>query len=86
MQAVGHRLQFDTFLRQAHRVEHTLGQHVVRFGVDADRAHLGPPADGGAAVSPSQWVRLPTTPSGQQGSPLSPLRIGTGATPSSPSA
>src|ERR1700753_3482899 len=29
---------------------------------------------------------LPTTPSGQQGSPFSPLRIGTGANPSSPSA
>ena len=35
---------------------------------------------------PSQWVRLPTTPSGQHGSPFSPLRIGTGGTPSSESA
>src|SRR6185312_14246194 len=29
---------------------------------------------------------LPTTPSGQHGSPFSPLRMGTGGNPSSPSA
>ena len=39
-----------------------------------------------APRKPSQWVRLPTTPSGQHGSPLSPFRIGAGGTPSSPSA
>jgi len=83
---VGNAPQFGTLLRQADGVEHTLGQHVVRFGVDADRAHLAAPPDGPRRGRPAQWVRLPTTPSGQRGSPLSPLRIGDGGTPSSPSA
>ena len=39
-----------------------------------------------APLNPEQCVRLPTTPSGQHGSPLSPLRIGAGGSPSSPSA
>ena len=35
--------------RQADGVQHALRQHAVRFGVDADRAHLGAAAHHGAA-------------------------------------
>ena len=71
MQTGGQRLQFDTFDGQADRVEHTLGQHVMRFGVDADRAHRVVPADRGAAkalavreaaddaVGPARFALLP---------------------------
>ena len=64
--------------RQADGVEHPVGQHAVRLGVDTHRADLAESGPTTAPRYPWQWVRLPTTPSGQHGSPLSPLRIGTG--------
>ncbi|KAB7758558.1 hypothetical protein MPHL43072_18695 [Mycolicibacterium phlei DSM 43072] len=51
VQAVGQLPELGALDGQADRVEHPVGQHAVRFGVDTDRADLGGAADDRAAVA-----------------------------------